>query len=131
MGLTNEERQAIVSYRIEKANKTLDEAKTIMNVGYWNIVANRLYYSLYYAATALLINNQFSVHTHAGMLSIVNQHYVQTGTLTREEGRLLKKMYTLRQEGDYEDFIEVTEEEIQLYLPQVESLLNKIIGLIG
>ncbi len=51
--------------------------------------------------------------------------------LTKEDGRLLKKMFTLRQEGDYEDFVEVTENEIRMYLPLVESLMQKMIALIG
>ena len=131
MGLTSEERQAIVSYRIENAQKALAEAKAIAGMGYWNIVANRLYYCLYYASTALLINNQFSVHTHAGMLTLMNQHFVQNGQLSKDEGRLLKKMYTMRQEGDYEDFVEVTEDEIRMYIPLVESLMQKIITLSG
>lgn len=131
MGLTNEERQSIVEYRVEKAQSTLDEAKKIIALGIWNIVANRLYYCLYYAATALLINNQIAVHTHGGMLTLINQHFVQTGQLTKDEGRLLKKMFTLRQESDYEDFVEVTEDEIRMYLPLVESLMQKMIALIG
>lgn len=131
MGLTNEERQSIVEYRVEKAQSTLDEAQKIIALGIWNIVANRLYYCLYYAATALLINNQIAVHTHGGMLTLINQHFVQTGQLTKDEGRLLKKMFTLRQESDYEDFVEVTEDEIRMYLPLVESLMQKMIALIG
>ncbi len=131
MGLTSEERQAIVCYRIENARKALAEAKAIAGMGYWNIVASRLYYCLYYVSTALLIRNQYSVHTHAGMLTLMNQHFVQTGQLSKDEGRLLKKMYTLRQEGDYEDFVEVTEDEIRMYIPLTESLMQKIINLIG
>ena len=131
MGLTNEERQSIVEYRVEKAQSTLDEAKKIIALGIWNIVANRLYYCLYYAATALLINNQIAVHTHGGMLTLINQHFVQTGQLTKDEGRFLKKMFTLRQDSDYEDFVEVTEDEIRMYLPLVESLMQKMIALIG
>ena len=131
MGLTTDERQSIVKYRVENAQKALTEAKTIMGIGLWNLVANRLYYSLYYACTALLIQNQIVVHTHAGMLTLINQHFVQTGQLSRDDGRLLKKMYTLRQEGDYEDFVEVTDDEIKMYFPLVETLLNKILALIG
>ena len=131
MGLTADERQAIVNYRIESAQKALAEAKAIAGMGFWNIVATRLYYCLYYAATALLISKQIAVHTHGGMLTLMNQHFVQNGQLSRDEGRLLKKMFALRQESDYEDFVEVTEDEIRMYIPLVESLMQKIISLIG
>lgn len=131
MGLTTDERQAIVNYRIESAQKALAEAKAIAGMGFWNIVATRLYYCLYYAATSLLISKQIAVHTHGGMLTLMNQHFVQNGQLSKDEGRLLKKMFTLRQESDYEDFVEVTEDEIRMYIPLVESLMQKIISLIG
>ena len=45
--------------------------------------------------------------------------------------RLIRKMFSLRQEGDYEDFVEVSEEEIHEYLPQVQTLLEKMKTLIS
>jgi len=43
MSLTDEERRAIVSFRIQKAEETLGEAIGIATLGYWNAVANRLF----------------------------------------------------------------------------------------
>lgn len=45
MTLNSEERSAIVRYRLEKAFKTMQEVDKIMEVGYWNLAANRLYYA--------------------------------------------------------------------------------------
>ena len=57
MTLKSQERNDIVSYRLERARQTLKEAEDIGRLGYWNLAANRLYYAAYYASAALLIHN--------------------------------------------------------------------------
>ena len=62
---------------------------------------------------------------------MIGIHLVKQGLLTTEDMRLIRKMFSLRQEGDYEDFVEVSEEEIHEYLPQVQTLLEKMKTLIS
>jgi hypothetical protein len=47
MSLTEEERQAIVFYRLEKARQSLDETRKVYPLEVWNIIANRMYFALY------------------------------------------------------------------------------------
>ena len=129
MSLSEEERVAVVSYRIEKAQNAIDEAEKVSAIGLWNIAANRLYYALFYASTAILIKKGLAAHTHEGVIAMISLHLVQQGLLSTEDIRLIRKLFSLRQEGDYEDFVEVTEEEIQRYLPMVKILLDKMIGI--
>lgn len=98
-------------------------------IGLWNIAANRLYYALFYASTAILIKKGLAAHTHAGVIAMISLHLVQQELLSTEDVRLIRKLFSLRQEGDYEDFEEVTEEEIQQYLPMVKALLDKMIDI--
>jgi len=129
MSLSDEERVAVVSYRIEKAKNAVDEAEKVSAIGLWNIAANRLYYALFYASTAILIKKGLAAHTHAGGIAMISLHLVQQELLSTEDVRLIRKLFSLRQEGDYEDFVEVTEEEIQQYLPMVKALLDKMIDI--
>ena len=55
MGLSVEERNVIVSYRVDKSRTALCELQGVVGLKYWNLAANRLYYAVYYAASALLI----------------------------------------------------------------------------
>jgi hypothetical protein len=41
MSLSDEERVAVVSYRIEKAKNAINEAEKVSTIGLWNIAANR------------------------------------------------------------------------------------------
>lgn len=129
MSMTDEERNAITKYRTEKAIQTLEDARQIAEIKRWSSAVNRLYYSIYYAATALLISNGHISRTHSGMMSLLNQYYVTTGILTKEDSKLIKRLFDLRQESDYDDFIDVEEEDVMHYLPEVETLVQKIISL--
>lgn len=130
MSLTDEERDAVVKYRIEKSMKSFQEAEKVSEICLWNIAANRLYYAIFYLSTAILIQKGLSAHTHAGVITMIGLHLVKQELLTTEDMRLIRKMFSLRQEGDYEDFVDVSEEEIHEYLPKVQALLEKMKSLI-
>lgn len=131
MSLTEEERLAIVFYRIEKAQKALDDIHKVLPLELWSIIANRMYYALYYAASALLISDGHKVGTHRGVIALFNLNYVKDGPLKREEGSLFASVFAFRQGSDYDDFIDASQEDIKRLLPQVELLVDKIIALIN
>ena len=130
MSLQDDDRRAIVEYRMEKADIALSEAKKVAEIGLWNISANRLYYCLYYIVSALFINKGLTPHTHKGVIILLHQKLVRTGILSENDGALMSRMYSLRQEGDYEDFEDLTESEITGKIPMVEVLKNKVAELI-
>ncbi len=126
MSLDNDNRKAVVNYRLEKADTALEDADFLKKNGKLNLAANRLYYALYYASSALLISRGIPTKTHSGLITQISLHLVKTGILSFEDGKLLKVMFELRHEGDYEDFIEVQEEDIEEYAPKVCELVEKL-----
>jgi uncharacterized protein (UPF0332 family) len=68
MTLNEENRNALVTFRIERAKETLIEAKDNAELGHWRVVANRLYYACFYAVNALLIKNEITAHTLSSQL---------------------------------------------------------------
>ncbi len=127
MNLDNESRLAMITYRQEKSVMALDDATFLTEGGRYNLAANRLYYALYYAASALLLSKGISTKRHSGLITQVHLHFVKTGFLSPGEGGLFKVMFDLRHEGDYEDFIDVDRSDIEEYTPQVKALVEKII----
>ena len=97
MPLTEEERKAIVVYRMEKAEGALVEAKDCASMEHWTLAANRLYYAAYYASSALLINAGLQARTHEGTIGMIGQNFVRTGILTKEDGSLLARLQNMRQ----------------------------------
>ena len=46
------------------------------------------------------------------------------------EGLLFNKLFSIRQQIDYEDFIDITEQELYPLLPKIEMLIDDIEKLI-
>ena len=129
MSLSVDDRKALVEYRIEKAHASFDEACKVANIELWNLAANRLYYALYHAASALLLSDGYTSHTHKGLMTQISLNYVKEGKLLANEGKLIRQMFNKRREGDYEDFEETTKEEIEEIMPRVKALLDKLINI--
>ena len=130
MSLDNEDRKALITYRQEKADMALDDAAFLTDAGKFGLAANRLYYALYYAASALLLSKGIATKRHSGLMTQINMHFVKTGILSKDEGALFKVMFSLRHEDDYEDFIEVEKADIDEYTPQVTALVKKFKDLV-
>ena len=129
MSLSPDDKRALVVYRIEKAYASFEEAEKVAAISLWNLAANRLYYALYHAASALLLSDGYTSHTHKGLMSQISLNYVKDGKILPEEGKLIRQMFNKRREGDYEDFEETTEEEIQEAMPKVKALVDKLVSL--
>lgn len=130
MSMDAESRCAIVNYRVERAYKTIEEADEVAKQGWYNLSANRLYYALWYIGSALLISIGHPVKTHSGMIAQINLHYVKQGILSLEDGALLSQMFSLRQSSDYEDFKQVSKEQLDELFPIVRELVDKLKNLI-
>lgn len=126
MSLNEEARKSMIVYRQEKADTALEDAKFLTDAGRYNLAANRLYYALYHAASALLLSRGISTKRHAGLIAQMHLNFVKTGILTNDEGALFKVMFDLRHEGDYEDFVDVERADIEEYTPQVCLLVEKL-----
>lgn len=126
MGLTDENRKDIVTYRIERAFVALEQAKGNLQMGYLEITANRLYYAAYYAASALLIANEIRVKSHEGCIGQFNLHFVKTGLVSIEMGKLFSTLFDMRLTGDYSDRFDLTEEDVTPNIQPTEDFVAEV-----
>ena len=131
MTLQQEDKNALVAIRLQRAKETISEAKGNMQLGYWRIAANRLYYACYYAATALLIKNNLTAHTHTGVINQFGLHFVTKGFMSKEQGKFFKQLFNLRQSGDYDDWFVINERDVKPLLEPVERFIEEIENLIN
>ena len=78
MSLSESERHIIVSRELEKAQRTFDDALFCADEGKWETTANRLYYALFHAMSALLVNDGYHVKSHRGILAMFGEHFIRT-----------------------------------------------------
>lgn len=93
-------------------------------------VVNRLYYAAFYAVNALLCQHSLSSKKHGGVQALFNQHFVKKGLVSKSHGELYNKLFSLRQQSDYEDFYRPNPDEVMQMIPQVEAFIQTISSLI-
>ena len=106
---------------MEKSGGVFVEAEDCASMEYWTLAANRLYYAAYYASSALLVNDGLMEKTHEGTIGMIGQHYVRIGVLTKEDGALLARLQNMRHTGDYDDFLDWTQADVEPCFPKVDA----------
>lgn len=120
----------LICYRLRRANETLEEADYNAKGGYYNAAVNRLYYSCYYAAAALMLANNIEASTHRGIKTMLGLEFVKKGKLDPIYGRIYQQLFENRQSGDYEDFVYCDQELFNELRPQAEDFINTVSMLI-
>jgi uncharacterized protein (UPF0332 family) len=126
MSLTHEERSTIVELELKKATETFEEIVILQAANRWNGAANRLYYAVFHAINALLINDGHTVNTHHGSHALFNMHYIKTGIMPVEFGRLYNQLQTMREESDYNCVYDVEPDELQIRIEPARQLIERI-----
>ncbi len=115
-----------IKYRMAKSKESFEDAKLLAENESWNSCINRLYYACFYAVSALLLKNKLNTQTHSGTKSLLNLHFVKTGKITYEEGKLYTDLMDWRQKGDYGDMFDFEKDDVEILLEPISSLLIKI-----
>jgi uncharacterized protein (UPF0332 family) len=115
-----------ISYRVSKATESLGDARILAENKSWNACVNRLYYACYYIVSALLLKSQLNTQTHSGVKTLFNLHFIKTGKLTVEDGRLYSDLMDWRQKGDYGDMFDFDKETVLPLIPLVSSFIKRV-----
>lgn len=132
MSLTAEERHVMFTLEIERAERIMcEEVPVQKNAHLWNMLANRLYYAVFHAISALLIKNGIQVSSHKGLQMMFNEKFVRTGVFSENDRLVLSQLESLRHQGDYNCFLDTTEDEIVPYIVKADALIAKIKGVLS
>lgn len=112
---------------LEKSERNLSQAKYCIQSGFWDLIVNRLYYSLFHAVTAMMLSDGIKAKTHKGTSGQFGQYYVMTGIFDKSDGVFYNKMQLKREQADYDNVFKLSEEEGKKLLHQTEDLQKKII----
>lgn len=126
MKLTDSERIAVVKLQLDKAYNTFQQIALLKEAGYWDNIANRLYYALYHAVCGLLINDGYSISSHRGVVGLFGKHYILTGIFSIDDGKHYSRLQGLRERSDYNCAYTATEEEISPKIEPTKKLIDKI-----
>ncbi len=124
--LDDETRQALVMYRIQRAKETLAEVPVLRDKQFLSTAINRMYYAVFYAASALLLNEHHNVSTHQGVKQQLGLHFIVTGRISRDMGKFFSQIFEARHSSDYDDFVATTVEEVDEFYPKACEFISVI-----
>lgn len=116
---------------IEKAERKLGVARTLLTGGHYEDAISRAYYSMFLSTEALLSTKGLVAKTHTGLLTIFSQQFVKTGIIGDNYYRMIAKSKDLRENGDYDAFFEPTLEETERVINDTEKFLTRIKEVLG
>jgi len=107
----------LARYRIEQARECLRAAEAMIDISAKNSV-NRSYYCIFHSIRAILALDHFDSKKHSGVISMFRQNYIKTGKFETQLSHIIGSAFDIRNESDYEDFIEISRQQA---LQQVEN----------
>jgi uncharacterized protein (UPF0332 family) len=109
---------------LEKAARSLKVAEDLMKSEDTEFSVGRAYYSMFYAAQALLNEKELRFRKHAGVHSAFAEQFVKTGVIDKKYHRWLLESFSKRITGDYGIEAELTPEDASLLIGQAQEFLT-------
>jgi len=119
-------KKEIINYRRKRAKESLEEARIMFENIKLFATVNRIYYSIFYEVTALLLTKGLSSSKHTGTRSMFNREFVKSGIIREEIGSFYNKMFEFRQKSDYGDFVQFEKEKVASWLKRAEGFIIAI-----
>jgi len=129
--VTGENRRANAVSELARAGESLRAAAVLVDAALLHDAESRLYYALYHGAVALLLTEGIEPRTHAGTANLLGLHFVKTGRMAPDDGRLFARIQKYRLEADYgRDFV-LTEDAPREDLAACTSFLERARALVA
>jgi len=116
----------LIQYRLDRANESYNVASFAVRDKLWNSAASALYYTAFYMIQALFAKHQINASTHSGVMHLFSMHFIKEGKIEVRWGKLANKLFDLRQDADYGDFVIFTEGQIIPLFKEVDLFINVI-----
>ena len=117
--MTKKER---VDLLISKSHESLEVTRQLFATNHFGICASRAYYSMFYAAQAVLLHIDLQFKKHSAVIATFNKKFVKTGVFSPAMFKSLEKGYDLRIESDY-GLVPVTKEEANALIKEAQNFL--------
>jgi uncharacterized protein len=119
-------RAEAVRYWWDKALNSLQAARREAGAGDYAFAINRAYYTLFYAISAIFLEEGRRFTKHSGIRAALNRDIIKAGRLSRRDGELYNQLFRDRQEGDYIEFTRFDAAYVQEKILACEEFLEHL-----
>jgi uncharacterized protein (UPF0332 family) len=118
--------QALVTYRLEQAEESLEAARTLLVKKLIRPSINRAYYAMFYAVLALLAQGKKETSKHGGAIALFDRDFVKQGMFKKNYSRWLHDAFDLRQRSDYAVEYQASPEDAEITLKNAEAFVDAV-----
>lgn len=111
---------------IEEAESKLESAKILYENGRYGDAISRAYYTMHYAARALLSTKNIFPKTHKGVIAQLGLEFVKEGIIEEYHLKAMSTAKESRERADYGAGYEFTEEEAESIIEFAEKFFDRI-----
>ena len=111
------------SVLLEKAERAIRSAEHTMRDGDFDFAVSRVYYAMFYIASALLGEKDMYFSKHGGVHGAFGQHFVKTGEFEPKYQRWLVTTFSQRITGDYGATSDFILDDVQEIIGQAREFL--------
>jgi uncharacterized protein len=124
--MMNENIQALVTYRLEQADESLEAARTLFVKKLIRPSINRAYYAMFYAVLALLAQGKKETSKHSGAIALFDRDFVKQGIFKKDYSRWLHDAFDLRQRSDYAAEYHASPEDAEITMKNAETFVDSV-----
>ncbi|MCL6097421.1 MAG: HEPN domain-containing protein [Bacteroidetes bacterium] len=122
----NTEDEMLINIRIQQSEAALREVEFLLEHKMLSLATNRIYYSIFYAISAISIKDNYSTSKHTRLLGWFNKNYINSGMLPKEFGKMIYACFENREKSDYDFLFELTKEEINGYYELAKKFISAV-----
>jgi len=118
-------KQNKIKLLIERAQEDLGAAAHLLQEGHNEIAASRIYYAMFYAAQAALLQRDLEFGKHSAVIARFGKEFAKTGDLDPGHLNALQNAFTLRNEGDY-SLLRLSDGDVRPRLDEARALVADV-----
>jgi len=126
MSLNEEERNELIDYRLNQAEESVEEVSILLGADKLRAANSRIYYGIFYAVMALALKSEFKTSKHQQLIGWFNKEFIHTGLFDKTYGKILRKAYQYRIEGDYEPMSQFDKEEVEALFRDMKAFIQRV-----
>jgi len=107
----------------QKAQQSLNAAKYLLTGDYYDFAVSRAYYTMFYIASAILLEDNLTFSKHSGVISALGREFAKTERIPLEFHCQLKEAQDLRNLGDYGEVNIISQQEAELQIQRAEDFV--------
>jgi len=116
----------LINQTKQKSKQAFEDATLLFENNRLAATMNRIYYSMFYNVSALLLTKNLSSSKHQGIISLFNKEFVLADKVDRKWGRFFRQIFAVRQQSDYGSFEDVIDTEVKEWFEKAREFNEAI-----